>query len=282
MKRMIYPLSLILIITITVRVAAQEKLDDRMAFEAFLSLGGVDVEQYSDEYFYRFDEKQYQMQHEDEFERKRAINELVESCQGKFEKNSFYISTKANYGIYNFDSSQFGFKPFKQETVLDVCDYLFLTRLKTNTKITVAFLNGTEINALPMPSDKASFLVKMCKDKRTGEVDRTVHLKVIFKIDSIAGVEESGEIRKNVSLFAYITTIEIYHTSEYISEPLAIIETRYKRNSEQPLSQVKQEISHQDSLLEAITDMDKFLSSNKNINQEMKVKIIQMMLDKGK
>jgi hypothetical protein len=249
-----------------------------MAFGAFLSLGSVDVERYSDEYFYRFDEKQYQMQHEDEFERKRAINELIESSRSKFEQSNFYINTKAEYGTYNFDSNQFSFKPFKQETVLNVCDYLFMTRLKTNTKITVAFLNGPEINALPMPYEKASFLVKMCKDKRTGEVDRTVHLKVIFEIDSITEVEEIGEIRKNVTLFANITTIEIYHTSEYITEPLAIIETDYKKYSDKAQSNRKKSNSQED-LIEAITDMDNFLSSNKNINQEMKAKIIQMMLD---
>lgn len=279
MKRTLYLIVAGLFVQYNLEVIAQELLDEKKAFSAFLSLEGVDVEQYSDEYFLRFDSKVYQNQHEDEFERRRVIEELIKESKNIIENENYYISTKADFGIYDFDSCQFNFKPFQKETVINLCDYLFISRLQTNTKITVTFLNGTEISALPMSYDKANFLVKMRKDKRTGEVDRTVYLKVIFKIDDNAEIVESGETRKNVTLFAYITTLEVYQTPDFLSEPIAIIETDFKALEQIDSEEKSETTEYPDKMIEAISDMDRFLSSNKNIDKEMKTKIIQMMLD---
>lgn len=278
MKKMVSFTLLCLLLFLPGCLRAQILFDGPKAFILMLKHKGGGVEQYIDEYVYRFNNKNYNSFQEDEFEFAKTIADLKATVGGSPNDGEFYVTYTSQFGKYNFENSEFEFNPLSDETYLEIVNYLFAPRLKTNTSISLKFYNGTEINSLPMPYDNANFLIKMRKDKRTGDVDRKIHLKIYFNLAEYSEFSDVSETKKKVTLFAYITHVEAYESADFLSNPLSNIPTEYLNKKESEKAKAAAEDEKKTSELNAVNSLNNYLA-NEKVDKELKAKIMKTAID---
>ena len=257
---------------------SQEFFDELKAFTSVIKLNNGLVDQYINEYIYRFDNENYHIYQEDEFELEKTVNQLDAEIKNMPLDKEYYIKYATSFGKYNFDNNEFAFQPFTDETFVDVLDFAFSPRSSTNTSVQLFFSNGNEVGSLPMDFDKANFLVKMRKDKRTGKVDRTIYLKIYYNLKDYIEVEEMSTSRTKVTLFADITKIEAYENPEFLTEPLATISTEYfikqqaeKKETEEKSAEIKKES-------ETVKQLNEYLNE-KDVDKELKAQIMHTTVE---
>ena len=257
---------------------SQEFFDERKAFTSVIKLNNGLVDQYINEYIYRFDNDNYQAYQEDEFELAKTINELKSEVEKMPIDKEYYIEYATTFGKYNFDNNEFAFQPFTDETYIDIMDFAFSPRSSTNTGIQLFLSNGQEVSSLPMAFDKANFLVKMRKDKRTGKVDRTIYLKIYYNLKEYIEVEDMSATRTKVTLFADITKIEAYENPDYLTEPLATISTDYFIKQQEEKAKAEEKTAEINKESETVKQINEYLNE-KDVDKELKAQIMHTTVE---
>ncbi|MBN2484524.1 MAG: DUF4852 domain-containing protein [Bacteroidales bacterium] len=259
-------------------ISAQTLFDGQKAFSAMLKHNGGSPEQFINEYTYRFNNKNYNALQDDEFEQAKTISGLKSEVESINNENEYFIASVSAFGKYNFEKAAFEFAPFTEETNIEILGNVFSYRLTTNTNISLRFNNGTEISSLPMPYEKANYLVKMRKDKRTGHVDRKVHLKIYFNLTDIVEIEDVTDTKKKITLFANITHIEAYENSEYLTVPLANISTTYQVKKESEKAKAQEEKNKKPDEINAVNNLNTYLH-HENVDKELKAKLMKTAIE---
>ena len=224
MRKIIYIGIILFIGTISY---SQELFDEERAFLTLLKLDEENAASFYEEYLYRFDQDRFKVYLEDEFEMYSAKKRLIENIK-KFKTDAgYHIIIKSNYGEYDFDKKAFAFLPFPETYQHEILGrVLFPFRIKTNSQILLSFTNGIDIIDLPMEMEKANFLVKLNKNPRTGKIDRSVYLKVIFDLEPLVETTEQALKEKKI-LYANIKQVEVFESEIMNAEALATIKTAY-------------------------------------------------------
>lgn len=222
----------ILIIFFNCTVYAQSKFDERTAFLYMLSSNPSVINDYVPEYMYRFENDQYHIYANDEFECYRITEQLVKTAGSMSTGNVYFIETKASFGVYDFTNESFEFVPINMAEPLEVVKYMFSNRGKTNTKIDVHFNNGDEITHLPLKREQANYLVKLKKNQKTGKIDRIVDIRIVFQVDPRAEVEATNPARTKCDLYLNVLSVDVYDNPGYTAGPIISIPTIYKAQKE--------------------------------------------------
>ena len=258
----------------------QEFFDERTAFTSAIKLNNGSIEPYINEYIYRFDNANYNVYQEDEFELAKTVKELNNEIKNIPLDKEFFIKYSATFGKYNFETNEFDFQPFTDETFIEILNFAFAPRSSTNTSVQLHFSNGKEVSSLPMEFDKANFLVKMRKDKRSGKVDRTIHLKVSYVLKDYIEIEDVSESRKKITLFAEITKVEAYENPGFLSDPLATISTEYflKQQREKQEAEKAKADAQINKEAETVKALNKYLSE-KDVDKDLKAQIMHTTVE---
>jgi hypothetical protein len=141
------------------------------------------------------------------------------------------------FGEYQFDQQAFQFSPFNEETYIPVLNSFFGTRVESNSTISLNFLNGLDINTLPMDEEKANFLIKLRKNNKTGKIDRTIHMRLYFVLDEYMEIDETVAGRFKYRIFANILNVDFFESTDFSAPVLTSIETSIKSKMEQAKAQ---------------------------------------------
>lgn len=182
---------------------------------------------YLQEYLYRFENAQYHIYANDEFECFRATEQLTKNVSSISTDNVFYIETSANFGVYDFTNESFEFSPVNLAEPMEIVKYQFTSKGKTNSKIDIHFNNGDEITRLPLKKDQANYLVKLKKNQKTGKIERVVDIRIYFNVEQRAEIDNGGT-RTKCDLFVNVLNVDVHDNPDFAAEPLVSLPTIYK------------------------------------------------------
>jgi hypothetical protein len=207
---------------------AQNKFDEKTAYLYMLKSSPGIIDDYVLEYLYRFENAQYHIYTNDEFECQRVATQITGASGSLKNDNVYYLESKASFGIYDFTNESFGFAPINLAETIEIVKYLFSSRSKTNTKIDAHFNNGDEITQLPLKKEQANYLLKLKKNQKTGKVDRTVNIRILFNVDQRSEIDTNNGTKTRCDLYLNILSIEVFDNPDFASAPMISIPTIYK------------------------------------------------------
>jgi hypothetical protein len=210
----------------------QGKFDEKTAFLYMLSSNPSVINDYVPEYMYRFENEQYHIYANDEFECYRITEQLIKSVGSMSTNNTYFIESKASFGIYDFTNEAFEFVPINLSQPIEILKYMFSLKGKTNTKIDIHFNNGDEITHLPLKREQANYLVKLKKNQKSGKIERTVDVKIVFQVDPRTDVDATNPARTKCDMYLNVLSVDVYDNPGYTAGPIISIPTVYKAQKE--------------------------------------------------
>lgn len=193
------------------------EMTDSLSFYANLNYNNIDLDnKIIDEYLREFD-KNYKQYSKDEFEYNKVVSEILPKIELKEKEielgQDYYVFHKATVGEYDFKKNIFPIVYSFGEEVVFGNHYLI-----GNTNIRkVKFENCNQLTELNIDIDNANKFIKRRKTA-SGNIDRNIYLKVIFRI-----IQDKKE-KSNGVIYCDIQKIEVYDFEHRIYNLLGIIE----------------------------------------------------------
>jgi hypothetical protein len=187
-----------------------DRLTDELAYLSFLKgLRTLSLEQFAEEYMYRYMNALYTRTHDDEFDYRKALtvakNQLMLGIEQVNFTNSFNIFIRMTLKNYDFENGGFP-TDIKDNPMYELIGEKWDFKVSLNS-IGLTFADFKKLQFVKIPENEAkSFLEKM-KD-RDGTVNREVFAKVNFKVSY--SIDKSNEISTGRLLTGEITSFELY------------------------------------------------------------------------
>lgn len=218
MKKIAFILLFALTTLITVPAKAQTPLTPQKALEYYLKLTKENKKKFSTEYLYQSDHDTYKKYWDDEFALHSKLKDqyhLMLKRVKNFDLNStYYVLLKTNLGRYNFQKKAFKFNPLPKGyyfPVKEAPEQYSCKICKTFTRIRLIFTNGNDINYAPMAKSKARKFIESRKQQFSGNVNRSIVLKIYFKPTKKMNVQSSN-LKNMVTLHGTVTKAKIIDT----------------------------------------------------------------------
>ncbi len=253
-----------------VSISAQKTFTEENAFLIYLKLDTVWVEEFAEEYVYRFQKDKFHLIKEDEFEIRSSGKALVRRVDTLSENTIFCINHEAEFSEYNFERHGFECNLMNEESRIQVLDFTFGTRLPTNVSIELSFVNYADIDLFPIHEDEANVLLKERKNYSNGKINRRVRMNLYFTVNSLRKSEYPTR-KSSVDLSCKILKVDFFDIGDFVGDPLGTVNLMNDIAFSESEKQMKDENPENNQVLSKI----KKLLSDSELSDDLKAVLIK-------